>query len=160
MAKGNRPGHRRFGNIRRLPSGRYQASYLGLDGQRRYGAETFERKSDAERFLALTEVQIYRGDWTDPELGKIELRDYAERWIAQRPGLRLRTVDLYSWLLRKHITPYLGRVPLGKLSAAMIREWRSQLLRSGGLGFHGGQGLPAARSGVYYRGRRGQDSSA
>jgi hypothetical protein len=58
MAKGNRPGHRRFGNIRRLPSGRYQVSYPGPDAQRRYGPETFERKSYAERFLALIEVQI------------------------------------------------------------------------------------------------------
>jgi integrase len=131
MAKGNRPGHRRFGNIRRLPSGRYQVGYLGHDGLRRYGPETFERKSDAERFLALVEVQMYHGEWTDPELGKVELRDYAERWIAQRPGLRPRTTDLYFWLLRKHIAPILGGVPLGKLSTAMIRQWRSELLGSG-----------------------------
>jgi len=80
MAKGNRTGHRRFGNIRRLPSGRYQVSYLGLDGQRRYGPETFERKSDAERFLALIEVQIYHGEWPTRSLG---------RWscgITQRDG--------------------------------------------------------------------------
>ena len=94
--------------------GRYQVSYLGLDGQRRYGPETFERKSDAERFLALIEVQIYHGEWTDPELAKVELRDYAERRIAQRPGLRPRTSDLYVWLLRKHIAPTLGVVPLGE----------------------------------------------
>ena len=131
MAKGNRAGHRRFGIIRRLPSGRYQVSYLGLDGQRRYGPETFERKFDAERFLALIEVQIYHGEWADPELGKVELRDYAQRWIAQRPGLRPRTSDLYFWLLRKHIAPTLGGVPLGKLSTAMIRQWRSELLGSG-----------------------------
>jgi Phage integrase, N-terminal SAM-like domain len=131
MAKGNRTGHRRFGNIRRLPSGRYQVSYPGLDGQRRYGPETFERKADAKRFLALIEMQIYHGEWADPELGKVELRDYAERWIAQRPGLRPRTSGLYFWLLRKHIAPSLGGVPLGKLSTAMIRQWRSELLSSG-----------------------------
>src|SRR5262249_53735543 len=125
MAKGNKPGHRRFGNVRRLPSGRYQASYLGPDGRRRFAPETYERKSDAERFLTLVEAQIYRGEWTDPERGKIELQDYAETWIRQRPGLRPRTVDLYFWLLTKHIAPYLGGVQLGRLSAAMIREWRS-----------------------------------
>jgi len=76
-------------------------------------------------------VQIYHGEWTDRELGKVELRDYAERWIAQRPGLRPRTSDLYFWLLRKHIAPTLGGVPLGKLSTAMIRRWRSELLGSG-----------------------------
>ncbi|HUK73370.1 MAG TPA: N-terminal phage integrase SAM-like domain-containing protein [Streptosporangiaceae bacterium] len=91
----------------------------------------FRAKSDAERFLALIEVRIYHGEWTDPELGKVELRDYAERWIAQRPGLRPRTSDLYFWLLRKHIAPSLGGVPLGKLSTAMIRQWRSELLSSG-----------------------------
>lgn len=131
MAKGNKPGHRRFGNVRRLPSGRYQASYIGPDGRRRVAPETYERKSDAERFLTLVEAQIYRGEWTDPESGKIELQDYAETWIRQRPGLRPRTVDLYSWLFRKHIAPYLGSVALGRLSAALIREWRSDLLRAG-----------------------------
>jgi hypothetical protein len=40
MVKGNKPGHRRFGNVRKLPSGRFQVSYLGPDGQRRYAPET------------------------------------------------------------------------------------------------------------------------
>jgi integrase len=131
MPKGNRPGHRRFGNVRRLPSGRYQASYLGPDGRRRTAVETYERKSDAERFLTLVEAQICRGEWTDPERAKIVLRDYAETWIEQRPGLRPRTVDLYAWLFGRHIAPHLGGVPLGRLSTPMIREWRSNLLRTG-----------------------------
>src|SRR5262249_15739940 len=33
---------------------------------------------------------------------------YARSWITQRPGLRVRTVDFYCWLLAKHIDPYLG----------------------------------------------------
>jgi len=28
----NKSGHRRFGSIRKLPSGRYQVRYLGPDG--------------------------------------------------------------------------------------------------------------------------------
>ena len=93
MAKGNQPGHRRFGNIRRLPSGRYQASYLGPDGQRRNAPDTFERKSDAERALVLIEAQLSAGQWADPERGKVRLVDYASTWIAQRPGLRPRSAD-------------------------------------------------------------------
>jgi hypothetical protein len=61
MAKGNKPNHRRFGNIRQLPSGRYQASYLGPDGRRHNAPETYERKSDAERALSLIEAEIVRG---------------------------------------------------------------------------------------------------
>ncbi len=90
MAKGNKANHRRFGNIRKLPSGRYQASYLGPDGQRRNAPETFERKSDADRALSIIEGQMMRGEWTDPEGGKIKLADYAESWITERPGLRPR----------------------------------------------------------------------
>jgi integrase len=131
MAKGNKEGHRRFGNVRKRESGRYQASYIGPDGRRRFAPETFERKSDAERFLSLVEVQILRGEWTDPERAKIKLGDYAERWIAQRPGLRPRTVDLYRWLLRTYIASHLGGVPLGKLTTEMIRQWRATLLDSG-----------------------------
>ena len=131
MAKGNKPGHRRFGNVRRLPSGRYQASYLGPDGQRRYAEETFERKSDADRALSLIEAQILQGAWTDPQRAKVKLGDYAAAWITQRPRLRPRSADQYRWLLRKHIAPRLGDVPIGKLSTAMIREWRASLLAGG-----------------------------
>jgi integrase len=131
MAKGNKEGHRRFGNVRKRESGRYQASYIGPDGKRRSAPETFVRKSDAERFLSLVEVQILRGEWTDPERGKVKLDDYAETWIAQRAGLRPRTVDLYRWLLRTYIATHLGGVQLGKLSTEMIRQWRATLLASG-----------------------------
>ena len=71
------------------------------------------------------------GEWADPDRGKVRLGQYATRWIAQRPGLRPRTADLYSWLLRRYIEPHLGAVPLGKLSTPMIREWRASLLAGG-----------------------------
>ncbi len=131
MAKGNKAGHRRFGNIRKLPSGRYQASYLGPDGQRRNAVETFDRKSDADRALSLIEGQMMRGEWTDPEGGKIKLADYAESWITERPGLRPRSADNYRWLLRKHIAPHLGAVPVAKLSTPLIRQWRATLIGNG-----------------------------
>src|ERR1039457_1644304 len=127
----NREGHRRFGNVRKRESGRYQIRYPGPDGRMRTGPETYERKSDADKALVLIEAQMASGEWSDPDRGKVKLADYAATWIAQRPRLRPRTVDLYRWLLGKHITPYLGGVPVGKLSTAMIREWRATLLGNG-----------------------------
>ena len=127
----NKDGHRRFGNVRKRESGRYQIRYPGPDGQLRTGPETYERKTDADRALVLIEAQIASGEWTDPERGKVKLADYAAAWIAQRPGLRVRTVDLYNWLLAKHIAPQLGGVPIGKLSTPMIRKWRADLLDKG-----------------------------
>jgi integrase len=127
----NRDNHRHFGNIRKRESGRYQIRYPGPDGQMHSGTETYERKSDAERALSLIEAQILTGEWIDPERGKIKLQMYAETWITQRPGLRPRTVDLYRWTLKKHIAPSLGGVSLGKLTTAMIRQWRADLLNKG-----------------------------
>lgn len=127
----NRAGHRRFGNIRKLPSGRYQARYPGPDGKMRTAPSTFATKGDADRYLTLVEAQILNGEWTDPDRAKVKLGDYAAKWIEQRPGLRPRTVELYERLLRRHIAPYLGGVALGKLSTPMIREWRMTLLSEG-----------------------------
>ena len=124
----NRDGHRRFGNARKLPSGRYQIRYPGPDGRIRTGPETYERKGDADKALVLIEAQLSSGDWTDPDRGKVKLGVYASKWITERSGLRIRTMDLYRWLLRKHIEPYLGGVPIVRLSPQMIREWRAALL--------------------------------
>ena len=127
----NKEGHRRFGNVRKLPSGRYQVRYPGPDGRLRSHPQTFDRKGDAERALSLIEAQIISGEWTDPQRGKVRLGDYARDWITQRPGLRVRTVDFYRWLLARHIEPHLGDVPIGKLSTQAVREWRSGLLARG-----------------------------
>jgi integrase len=127
----NKEGHRRFGNVRRRESGRYQIRYPGPDGRMRTGPETYERKGDAERALVLIEAQMAAGEWTDPERGKVKLSEYASAWINERPGLRPRTMDLYRWLLGKHITPHLGGVPVGKLTPKTIREWRAKLLANG-----------------------------
>src|SRR5262249_12250879 len=72
------------------------------------------------------------GEWTDPEVGKVTLAAYADRWITQRPNLRPRTVHLYRWTFAKHIEPALGGVPLNKLTTPIVRSWRAELLSSGG----------------------------
>lgn len=138
----NKGGHRRFGNVRRLPSGRYQIRFPGPDGRIRTGPETYERKGDADRALVLTEAQLRAGEWTDPDRGRVKLSDYAAVWITERPGLRPRSADNYRWLLRKHVDPYLGGVPVGKLSTPMIREWRATLL---------GQGVSVSTAAKAYR---------
>lgn len=127
----NKKGHRAFGTVRKLPSGRFQARYPGPDGQMRPAPDTFGSKRAAEQWLSITESQLLRGDWVDPERGKVMLKDYTSRWIDQRPGLRPRTVELYRWLLRKHIAPDIGGVELGKLSTANIRQWRADRLAAG-----------------------------
>jgi hypothetical protein len=96
---------RSFGWIRKLPSGRYQASYIAPNGRRRKALSTFATKTDAAKWLDQTRASILEGRWRDPILGKLRFIDYAEQWIAERPGLRPRTADLYRWLLNRYLTP-------------------------------------------------------
>ena len=60
-------GRRRFGRVRRLPSGRFQARYAGPDGVDRPAPNTFATKTDADVWLTIKEAEIRKGDWLDPD---------------------------------------------------------------------------------------------
>jgi hypothetical protein len=57
---------RTFGNIRKLPSGRFQASYIGNDGHRHNAPRTFYTKTDANRWLTMEEATLINGTWESP----------------------------------------------------------------------------------------------
>ena len=119
-----------WGSVRRLPSGRYQARYR-VDRTWRGAPTTFRTKRDADAFLAATRADLERGTWHDPEAGKVKLREYATRWLRERPTLRPRTREVYEANLRLHILPALGDVDLNKITTSRVRAWYSDLLRAG-----------------------------
>ena len=57
----------RFGQIRKLPSARYQASYPGPDGQRHNGPSTFTHKADVQAWITEERRLIEYGTWTQPK---------------------------------------------------------------------------------------------
>lgn len=124
-------GARSFGSIRKLPSGRHQARYTGPDGRSHKAHATFTARIDAEGWLAAERRLIELQAWTPPaDRGRDHdmplLRDYAQDWLGSR-DLRPRTRDLYSSLLRLHIVPALGDVPLDKITPAAVRSWYARL---------------------------------
>jgi len=122
---------RRFGRVRQLPSGRWQARYHGPDGIDRAAPHTFERRGDADRWLARTEDDLQAGDWLDPDAGHELLSEYGVRWVTERAGLRPRTRRLYEGLFRLHISPGLGGLLLTDITPARVRTWRADLLGAG-----------------------------
>jgi len=122
---------RRFGRLRRLPSGRWQARYPLLDGQLVTAPQTFATKTEADRYLAAVETDLQRGDVQDPRTGSEQLRTYAERWVRSRrvrgKPLAPRTVALYEWQLQRHILPTLGRRQLRNLDSTTVRGWYERL---------------------------------
>lgn len=58
---------RSFGYIRRLPSKRYQASYIGPDLARHAAPDTFEAKLDAEGWMRDEGKIITSEEWMPPK---------------------------------------------------------------------------------------------
>ncbi len=104
---------RRFGTVRKLPSGRWQARYRDALGERLTAPNTFATKADAQRWLSAAETDMRRGEWHDPRLGRRRLRRVV-RALARHQDARTSqpsTVDLYRYLLRRHVMPHFGRCP-------------------------------------------------
>ncbi|MGY1991828.1 tyrosine-type recombinase/integrase [Mycolicibacterium fortuitum] len=122
-------GHRGWGWIRKLPSGKFQASYVGPDLVRHKAPATFTAKMDAEYWLTSESRLIERDEWTPPALRVAERKvkavsvgEYAERWIEHR-NIKPRTRSMYNDLLRLHIKPSLGKIPLKNLTPDAVRAW-------------------------------------
>jgi len=122
---------RRFGRVRQLPSGRWQARYPGPDGRDRAAPVTFATKTEAARFLAATETDQARGTWLDPERSSVVFRAYAEAWLSERTvagrPLAPRTRANYRGLLDRWLLPTLGHKPLSSLTTSAVRAWHGEV---------------------------------
>jgi integrase len=126
------PGkRRRFGYVRKLPSGRFQASFIGPSGLRQTAPGTFRTKTDADRWLSAVEADILRGAWLNEDLGREPFGNYARRWLRDHPKIGPRYRETCERNLRLHLVP-LHDVPLRALTPAAVREWYSSALRGSG----------------------------
>jgi integrase len=136
-------GKRRFGRVRQLPSGRWQARYLGPDGAERPAPNTFARKTDAERWLVAVEADMRRGGWVDPSAQNLTVGMWGERWLlAARGHLKIKTLAGYRSLFDTKIRPTFDELNLAALKPMMVSEWVAEL--------HGG-GLSPSRVRQSYR---------
>ena len=121
-------GQRRgFGRLRQLPSGRWQAAYVGPDTRLHKAPRTYADKHDAEGWLAAERRKIDLDTWGKVERSDgITLSGYAERWLKQR-SLRPRTRSHYDSMLERLILPELGDTKLVKLTPARVREGHADL---------------------------------
>lgn len=117
---------RTFGNVRQLPSGRYQARYLGGDGLQRSAPRTFATKADAHAYLATVQSDIVREAWKAPRHARITLGEYGRTWVAQRP-IKASTRERYRSVWNLHIEPRIGALMIGDLTPAVVREWYAEL---------------------------------
>lgn len=98
------------------------ARYVGPDG--REHSRSFTRKLDADRFCSSIEGGKLRGEWTDPALGRIQVEQWAERWLlGVTPTLKPKTAESYASLLRSRILPTFAGWQLTALRPSDVQEW-------------------------------------
>jgi integrase len=110
--------------IRKLPSGKWQATVRDRSGDR-YSL-TDPLKSVVKRWAAEQEAAISRGDFRDPRLGDIKIGDWHARVSAVR-GIEeiTKTKNLSLW--RTHCEPEWSRWPMGAVARIEAKEWVNRL---------------------------------
>ena len=123
-------GCRYFGSVRKLPSGRYQASYWH-EGQRHVGPDTFAAKGDAQAWIARAEGDLARGSWIAPGAGKVTLAEVADRWLTANPAKRLSTWTRDASIVKTYIVPVLGSRRIDQITKADVQRvvdgWATKL---------------------------------
>lgn len=120
---------RGFGKLRRLPSKRWQASYIGPDGARYSAPYTFESKMDGEAWLAAERQLIAAREWLPPGQRArrgLLFEDYSARWLATRE-LKPSTRALYRGILSRVLLPAFGGILVTRISAGEVRAWYATL---------------------------------
>ena len=123
----------RFGNIRRLPPGRFQARYTGPDGNHPQAPTTFDTER-RRRGLAVDRPRRHRRATPGPPTAarptarRSRSASYAERWLAART-LEPRTREHYRTLLDQQILPDVRHVPLRHITPDLVRDWHATTAR-------------------------------
>ena len=89
-------------------------------------------KKEAERKLSDILHQLDTGTFMKP--GKTTVGDFLERWLGEYvwPNLSPRTAEGYENIMRRHLVPALGSIPLTQLKPEHLQRYYSEKL-SGGL---------------------------
>lgn len=122
---------RTYGYIRRLASGRWQASYLDRStGARVFAPQTFLAKADANLWLASVQSDLARGDHLRPELANRKFADWADDWLS---GLHVKpkTGIGYESSLRNHVQPVFGGLPIASITYRHCKSFVDELIASG-----------------------------
>lgn len=132
---------RSFGHIRKLPSGKHQASYTSPLGVRVNAPYTFLTRGDASAWLAAQEVMISSGKWADPAAivtappKSTDFITYVERHIRLQTNadgslLRESTKNLYKRLLRVNLKAF-HSTSIEEITAAQVSEWWAASIADG-----------------------------
>jgi integrase len=89
---------------------------------------TFERKKEADDYVAGAKVNIKKGIHLAPSKSPT-VKEAGKSWIeaCEANNLEQTSIDAYQNHLDLHIYPYLGEFKLASLTIAVVRQWQDDL---------------------------------
>ncbi|MBA2443852.1 MAG: site-specific integrase [Nocardioidaceae bacterium] len=110
--------------------GKWQVRYVDKDGRSR--AKSFKRKSDAQRYKSEMEADLARGNWLDPDYARESFGGVAMAWADYKlPRLKPTTRSGYEALLRAHILPEFGSMPIGSIRPRHVEHFITKKITGG-----------------------------
>ena len=108
---------------------KWKARYLDPSGRAR--KQTFDRKVDAEQFLARNGSDMQRGDWIDPATRRTRFEEWADAWwettIKLAPSTRLG----YERSLRLYIRPAFEGRPIAAIDWMEVELFAAKMIKQG-----------------------------
>jgi len=119
-----------MGSIRRAPrTGRWEARFRDSAG--RQHTRTFDTKADARAFVSSAETDVRRGEWIDPQLGRIGFAEWAAHVDRTRVDRRPTTRARDTTLMRTRVLPAFGHRSLASITSTDIKAWIADLTTAG-----------------------------
>ena len=115
-------------SIRQWHNG-YQVRWRDPAGRQR--TKSFKRKTDAKQFANRVEVEMQRGTYVDPQLGKLLFSDWAHEWLQTKINLRASSWTRDESYLRNHVMPTFGDIALAKIDKLLVQSWVRDLVTKG-----------------------------
>lgn len=115
--------------VKKLPNGRWEASYrdpLGKERTRRH-----RTRAEADRWLATVKTDLRRGDYVEPRLARTLFSEWAREWLSTTAHLRPKTRVGYESALRVHVMPTFGDRPIGSIQQVDVRRFVADKVASG-----------------------------
>lgn len=123
---------RNFGSLRKLPSGRWQARYRHpITGEQHTAPDTFATKTDADRYLAGVQVDLDRGTWRDPKLGRVTFAAWADAYMEGAVHKRATTRATNESNIKHHILPFFGPIPVALIRPLDVRRFVEGMVANG-----------------------------
>jgi integrase len=104
----------------------WRVRYRDPSGKER--SQSFRLKGAAEDFAATVEADKLRGLWIDPARGKVTVQKWSQTWLKSKADLRSTSRVRLEGILRAHVLPGFGDVPLMDVGNAAVREWVSNMI--------------------------------